>query len=153
MEMFFLLLFDPLLLLLLSWFSVDVCPLWMLCLQLNLFCRVLRAHGGKLQACSAFLMCSISLCSVCWLVQTTLAPCAKVLKTLLFTVIKWLLSQCRYWSVCGLSVDSGDKSVVETWWKPMCPGKVKFHLGLILLWWIIYVGPVSWCVVIVDHLA
>ena len=63
MEIF--LLFDLLLLLLLGWLSVLVCLLWMLCLQLTLFCRVLRAHGGKLQACRAFLMCSISLCSAC----------------------------------------------------------------------------------------
>ena len=58
MEMF--LLFDPLLLLLLSWLSVVVCPLSMLCLWLNLFCRVWRAHDGKLQACRAFPMCSIT---------------------------------------------------------------------------------------------
>ena len=69
MEMFMLLL-DPLLLSL-HWLSVDVCLLWMLYLQLNLFCRVLRAFGGILQACRAFLVCSISLCSVCYLVQTS----------------------------------------------------------------------------------
>ena len=64
-EMF--LLFDPLLLLmlLLGWLSVVVSPLWLLCLWLNLFCRMLRVHGRKLQACMAFLMCSISLCSAC----------------------------------------------------------------------------------------
>ena len=53
------LLFDPLLLLLLlllGWLPVVVCPLCMLCLQLNLFCRVWRAHCGKLQTCRAFLM-------------------------------------------------------------------------------------------------
>ena len=59
-----------------------ICPLWMLCWQLNLFCRVLRAHCGKLQACMAFLMCSNSLCSACGLVQVTLALNAKVLKAL-----------------------------------------------------------------------
>ena len=47
MEMF--LLFDPLLLLLLlGWLPMPVCPLWVLCLKLNFCCRVLRAHGGKL---------------------------------------------------------------------------------------------------------
>ena len=61
MEMFLLLLlFDPWLLLLLGWLSVDVCPWWMLFLQLNLSCRVLRIHSGKLQACRAFLVCSVS---------------------------------------------------------------------------------------------
>ena len=40
---------------------VSVCPLWMLCVQLNLLCRMFRAHGGKLQACKAFLMCPNSL--------------------------------------------------------------------------------------------
>ena len=101
------LLFDPLLSLLLGWFSVVVSPLWMLCLWLNLFCRLLRAHGGKLQACRAFLMCSISLCNACGLVKSTLALNAKVLKTLLFAMMKSLLFQCRYCSVCVLSVDSG----------------------------------------------
>ena len=81
------LLFDPLLLLS-GWVTVIACPLSVLYLQLNLFCRVWRAHGGKLQAFRAFLMCSISLCSACWLVQTTLALKAKVLKTLFFAVIK-----------------------------------------------------------------
>ena len=80
-------------------------PLWMLCLQLNLLCRLFRDHGGKLQACKAFIMCSISLWSACCLVETTLALCAKVLKTLCFAMMKWLLFQGRYWSVCGLSVD------------------------------------------------
>ena len=63
MKMF--LLFDPLLLLLLGWLPVVVCSLWMICLQLNLFCRVMRAHGGKVQACRALVMCSISLCNIC----------------------------------------------------------------------------------------
>ena len=42
--------FDPLLLVLFGWLLVVVCPLWMLCLWLNLFCQLLRAHCGKLQA-------------------------------------------------------------------------------------------------------
>ena len=45
-------------------------------------------------------MCSSSLCSNCWLEDTTLALCANVLITLCFAAMKWLLSQCRYWSVC-----------------------------------------------------
>ena len=69
-------------------------------LQLKLCCRLFRAHGGKLHACKGFLMCSNSLCNDCWLVETTLALCTKVLKTVCFAAIKWLLSQCRYWSVC-----------------------------------------------------
>ena len=87
---------------LLCWLLVVVCPLWMLFLQLNLnlFCRLLSAYGGKLQASRAFLMCFISCCRVCWLVQTTLVLNAKVLKTLFSAVMKWLLSQCRYWSLC-----------------------------------------------------
>ena len=68
------------LLLLLGWLSVEVCPLWMLFLWIHLFCRTLRAHGGKLQACRAFLMCSISLCSACCVVQTTLAHVLKCWK-------------------------------------------------------------------------
>ena len=70
-----LLLLDPLLLLLLGWLTMEPCPLLMLCLQLNLCCSFLSVHGGKLQTCKAFLMCSNSLHSVCWLVDTTLAPC------------------------------------------------------------------------------
>ena len=70
------------------------------CLWLNLYCKLLRAHGGKLQVCRTFLMCSISWCSASWLVQTTLAQNTKVLKTLYLAMMKWLLSQCRYWLVC-----------------------------------------------------
>ena len=44
---------------------MDVCLLGMLCLQLNLSCRVLRAYDRKWQVCRAFLMCSIFLCNVC----------------------------------------------------------------------------------------
>ena len=33
---------------------VVVCPLWMLCLLLNLFCRVLRAHGLNSTANTTF---------------------------------------------------------------------------------------------------
>ena len=97
-EMF--LLFDPLLLLGYWVVGLVVCPLWMLYLWLNLFFRVLRAHDGKLQGCRIFPMFSISLCSASWLVQTTLALNAKVLKTLFIALMKQLLSQCRYWSVC-----------------------------------------------------
>ena len=106
--MFFLLLllFFPLLLLLLGWLSVEVCPFWILCLWLNLLCRLFRAYGGKLQACKAFLMCP-NVQSAFWLVETILVICADVLKTLFVVVMKWLLSQCRYWYVCRFSVDSG----------------------------------------------
>ena len=31
----------------------------------ELFCRLLGVHVGKLQACRTFLVCSISLCSAC----------------------------------------------------------------------------------------
>ena len=48
------------------WLSVEFCPLWMFCLELNLLCWLFRAHGWKLQACKAVLMCSISLWSACW---------------------------------------------------------------------------------------
>ena len=64
-------LFVPLLLLLvlIGWLSVEFCPLWMLCLQLNLLCRLFRAHGGKLQAYEAYLMYSISLLIAFWLME------------------------------------------------------------------------------------
>ena len=65
------LLFDQLLLL--GWLPLVVCPLWMLCLWLNMLWWVWRTHGGKVQACRPLLMCFISLCSACCLVQTTLA--------------------------------------------------------------------------------
>ena len=100
MEMFFLLFVPLLLLVLLDWLPEEFCPFWMFFLKLNLCCRLFRAHGGKQQACKAFLMCSISLWSACWLVKTIFALCAKVLKTLCFAMMKWLLSQCRNWSVC-----------------------------------------------------
>ena len=74
--------------------------LWMLCLWLNLVSRLLRVHGGKLQASRAFLMCSISCCNMCWLDQTTFAPNANVLNTLFLAEMKWLLTQWRYWSMC-----------------------------------------------------
>ena len=45
-------------------------------------------------------MCSTSLFEDCWSLETTLALCANVLKTLCLAVRKWLLFQCRYWSVC-----------------------------------------------------
>ena len=68
--------------------------------MVDFFYRALRAHSGKLQACSAFLMFSNSLCSACWQVQTTLALNVKELKTLFFAEMKWWLPQCRHWSVC-----------------------------------------------------
>ena len=116
-----LLLFIPLFLLLLGWLSVDVSQLFMLCLQLNLFCRVLRAHGEKLQAYRAFLICSISLWSACWLMQTTVALCAKVLKTFVCCDELVAVTMKILVGVFGLSVDSGD----ECCWdleKPKCRG-------------------------------
>ena len=45
-------------------------------------------------------MCKSSWSNAFYFDETTLALCAKVLYTLCFAVMKWLLSQCRYWSVC-----------------------------------------------------
>ena len=72
----------------------------MLCLWLNFVCRLLRAHGGNLQASKAFLMYYISCYNVCWLEHITFALNANVLKTLFLAKMEWLLSQFRYWSVC-----------------------------------------------------
>ena len=41
-------------------------------------------------------MCSSSLSMLSWEEETVLALCAKVLKTLCFAVMWWLLSQCKY---------------------------------------------------------
>ena len=141
MEMFLLLLLlsVPLLLLvLLGWLSVEFCPMWM-CLQLNLLCRLFRAHVGKLQAYNAFLKYSISSLSACCFVEPTLVLCAKVLKTVCFAVGMWLLSQCRYWSAC--------LGFLQRWWgccwdleKPRCPGMVELPLGPVPLWCIVCVG-------------
>ena len=72
----------PVLLVLLCQPLLAVCELFVLCLWFNFNCRLLRALGGNLHANSALLMCSLFCCSVGWLVQTTLALCANVLKML-----------------------------------------------------------------------
>ena len=64
----------------------------------NLCCHWLRAQEGNLQCLRAVLMCSSSLSILSWDEETVLALCAKVLKTLCFAVMWWLLSQCKYWS-------------------------------------------------------
>ena len=46
--------------------------------------------------------------------HTTLAMCVKVVKMLCLAVRKWLLSQCRYWSVGRFVVICDCKSVVRT---------------------------------------
>ena len=46
------------------------------------------------------MMCKSSWSNASWFDETTLALCAKVLNTLCSAVMMWLLSQCRYWSVC-----------------------------------------------------
>ena len=99
LEMFLLvvlLLVPLLLLLLLGWLSLEPVPLLVLCLQSVSFYSLLSVHGGKWQACKAFLICSNSLFSVYWLVDTTLALCANVFKALCLAPMKWLLSQCKY---------------------------------------------------------
>ena len=92
---------------------------------------VLRAHGWKLQACRAFLMCCISLCNAYWLVQTTLALCARVLKTLFFAVIKWLLSLttlayrakvvCTNQKAWPLRTGTANLKRVESYYRFKCP--------------------------------
>ena len=67
---------------------------------LNLCCHWLRAQAGNWQWWRAVLMCSSSLSKFSWVEDTVLALCAKVLNTLCLAVMWWLLSQCRYWSVC-----------------------------------------------------
>ena len=67
---------------------------------LNLCCHWLRAHAGNWQCWSAVLIWCNSLSILSWVEDTVLALCAKVLKTLCFAVMWWLLSQWRYWSVC-----------------------------------------------------
>ena len=62
----------------------------------NLRCQWLRAQGGKWQCWRAVLMWSSSLSMLSWDEETVLALCAKVLKTLCFAVMWWLLSQWRY---------------------------------------------------------
>ena len=70
------------------------------CGLLSLSVHKLSAHGGKWHCSSADLMCCSSLLRFSCVEETTLALCVKVLKTLCFAVMWWLLSQCRYWSVC-----------------------------------------------------
>ena len=45
------------------------------------------------------MMCSSSLSMLSWDEETVLALFARVLKTLCFAVMWWLLSHCKYWSV------------------------------------------------------
>ena len=65
----------------------------------NLCCYWLRTQEGNWQCWRAVLMCSSSLSILSWDEETSLALCAKVLKTLCFAVMWWLLCQCKYWSV------------------------------------------------------
>ena len=62
----------------------------------NLCCHWLRAQEGNWQCLSVVLICSRSLSMLSWDDETVLALCAKVLKTLCFAVMWWLLSQCKY---------------------------------------------------------
>ena len=64
--------------------------LWKVC------CIWFNAQLGNWHAWTALLICESSWSSASWFDETTLALCAKVLYTLCFAVMKWLLSQCRY---------------------------------------------------------
>ena len=75
--------------------------------------------------------------------ETTLALCAKVLNTLIFPVMTWLLSQYRYWSVCvgflwtvvmRVLLGSGETKVSRKGKDPSCLGSS---------WQIVCVDPVS----------
>ena len=112
----------------------------------NLCCSMLNGQVGKCQACNAVLMWSSSWCNVCWLSDTILAPCAKVLYTLCLAPSLCLLSQWRYWYVCVLV------SCRLQWWvccrdqvKLECQGIVVIPVGWVLLLWTVYGGPVCWC--------
>ena len=67
----------------------------------NVVCRCLRFHGGKLHLSNACLIWSTSCWKVSWLVHTILALGVKVVYMLCLAMRKWLLSQCRYWSMCS----------------------------------------------------
>ena len=77
--------------------AVDLLVCWLL--LWNLCCSWCSAQLGNWHAWRALLMFNSSWCSASWLDETTLALCAKVLYTLCFAVMKWLLSLCSYWSV------------------------------------------------------
>ena len=91
-------------LLLLSWLLLELLLLelvletWLGCL--NLCSHWLSAQFGNWQWCKAVLMCSSSLSNESYVEETVFALCARVLYTLCLAVMWWLLSQCRYWSVC-----------------------------------------------------
>ena len=70
---------------------LDCCCDW-----LNPWCHWLRAQEGNWQCLRAVLMWSSSLSMLAWVEDTVLALCARVLKTLCFAVMWWLLSQCKY---------------------------------------------------------
>ena len=66
------------------------------CDWLNLCFHWLRAQEGNWQCLRAVLMWSSSLSMLACMEDTVLALCARVLKTLCFAVMWWLLSQCKY---------------------------------------------------------
>ena len=66
------------------------------CDWLNLCYHWLRAQEGNWQCLRAVLMWSSSLSMLSCVEDTVLALCARVLKTLCFAVMWWLLSQCKY---------------------------------------------------------
>ena len=145
-----LLLFVSLLLILpLGWLSVKFCPLCMLCLQLSWCHRLFRSYVGKLQAHRASLICSNSLWSDCWLVETTLALWAKVLIMLCFAMMKWLLSKCMYRSVCVGFLYTEVVKVLLGPGETKYPGMVDNLLCLVPSWWIVCMDLLCWCVAIV----
>ena len=112
-------------------FSTWLASLLLLCLCSNWCCSLLRAQVGKRQACNASLKWSSSLANSVGVLETTLTLCARVLYILLLAVIKWLLSQCRYWSVCVgflyavvwmVLFSPGVTLVSRNWMEPSVPG-------------------------------
>ena len=66
---------------------------------LGLSDSLFEAQAGYLHLNRALLMYSSSFCSSCALVQTVLALCIRVLKTLYLADRLWLLFQWRNWCV------------------------------------------------------
>ena len=62
----------------------------------NLCSHWFNAQWGNWQWWRADLMCESSFSKLCWLEDTVLALCARVLYTLFLAVMWWLLSQWRY---------------------------------------------------------
>ena len=105
----------------------------------NLWCHWLRAKFGNWHACSAVLMCCNSCSSLSCEDETSLALWANVLNTLCFSVMWWLLSQCKCRLRCW-------RCYPVPWWL----GCLRMEVSLVV-WvplWTGYVGLGCWCIVV-----